>query len=153
MNWSHVHLMLNHIPVLGVLFGLLLLFAAKLKKSAELEQASLAVFVLMGAASGVVYYTGEQAEIGVTQFPEISKTLVLQHDDAAFYAVTSACILGGIALIGLLVFRGSRPAPRWFGVVVLLLALITSGLVVRTANLGGYIRHPEIRSGAGGVAP
>jgi len=148
MNWSHVHLMLNHIPVLGVFFGLLLLLAAKLRKSEELDKASLVVFVLMGAAAGLVYFTGEQAEVAVTQIPEISKTLVLQHDDAAFYAVTSACILGGVALLGLFLFRGTRSAPRWFGVVVLLLALLTTGLVVWTANLGGYIRHPEIRSAA-----
>jgi hypothetical protein len=148
MNWSHVHLMLNHVPVLGVFFGLLLLLAAKLKKSEELARASLVVFVLIGAAAGLVYFSGEQAEVAVAQIPEISKTLVLQHDDAAFYAVTSACILGGVALLGLFFFRGTRSAPGWFGVVVLLLALLTTGLVVWTANLGGYIRHPEIRSAA-----
>lgn len=148
MNWSHVHLMLNHVPVFGVVFGLLLFLIAKWKKSEELEKTSLVLFILMGAAAGVVYFTGEQAEVAVTQIPEISKALVLAHDDAAFYAVTSACVLGGASLLGLIFFRGARPAPRWFGVVVLVLALLTSGLVMWTANLGGGIRHPEIRGAA-----
>ena len=148
MNWSHVHLMLNHVPVFGVLFGLALLVAARWKKSEELKNVSLVVFVLMGAAAGAAYFTGEQAEVAVAQIPEISKSVVLEHDDAAFYAVTSACILGGASLLGLWFFRGPRTAPRWLGVVVLVLALLTSGLIIWTANLGGSIRHPEIRAAA-----
>ena len=146
MNWSHVHLMLNHVPVFGLLFGLALFLAAKWRKSVELEKAGLVVFVLMGAAAGTAYFTGEQAEVAVTQMPGISKDIVLAHDDAAFYGVTAACILGGVALLGLIFFRGTRTAPRWFGAVVLLLALLSSSVMIWTANLGGHIRHPEIQS-------
>ena len=32
MNWAHVHLLINHIPVLGTLFGTLLLVFGIVKK-------------------------------------------------------------------------------------------------------------------------
>ncbi len=36
MNPAHVHLWLNHLPVVGTFFGLLLLLVAILRRSAEL---------------------------------------------------------------------------------------------------------------------
>ena len=44
MNWAHVHLMLSHLPVVGTIFGVLLLLLALLRKSEELKRVSLGVF-------------------------------------------------------------------------------------------------------------
>ena len=57
----------------------------------------------------------------------------------------AGCILLGIlALAGLILFRG-RAVAGWFGLLLLAVALVVGSLVIWTANLGGQIRHSEIR--------
>jgi len=62
MNWAHIHLSLNHLPVVGIIFGVLLLLLALLRKSEELKRVSLGVFVLTALIALPVYFTGEPAE-------------------------------------------------------------------------------------------
>lgn len=62
-------------------------------------------------------------------------------------ASIAAYVLGGISLLGLLWVRG-RPLPRALTVTVLPIALLVAGLMGYTANLGGQVRHTEIRAGA-----
>ncbi len=60
-------------------------------------------------------------------------------------------LLAFVALGGLLVSR-SRTLPSWFGMGTLIGALLVSGLMVWTANLGGKVGHEELRSGELGGA-
>jgi len=55
-------------------------------------------------------------------------------------------VLGVAALGGLILFRRGRALPVWFSVSLLVAALIVSGLMAWVANLGGQIRHSEIRA-------
>ena len=63
-------------------------------------------------------------------------------------ALTGIVALGMGGLAGLIIFQGSRTVPTWFGAVLLATSLLVGGLMAWTANLGGQIRHTEIRSGA-----
>ena len=38
MSWGYVHLLLNHVPVIGTILGLLLMLVAFVRKSEELKQ-------------------------------------------------------------------------------------------------------------------
>lgn len=143
MNFIHVHLLMNHLPVIGSLVGLLMLLAAKVRKSDELTNTALVVFVLAGIIAVPTYLTGEQAEVLVQSLPAIPRALVLRHDDAAAFALCGAVVLGMLALLGLFLRRSGR-VPRWLQPTMLALALLVGGLMAYTANLGGRIRHPEI---------
>ena len=55
MNWAHVHLLINHIPVLGTLFGTLLLVFGIVKKNEEIKRVSLGIFVIIAVAALPVY--------------------------------------------------------------------------------------------------
>lgn len=147
MNATHLHLILNHIPVLGTAFGLGLLLFGLWRKSDELKKAALGVFVIVALAAVPVYLTGEPAEDGVKSLLDVSKPHMEQHEEAAGVAFTGVLALGVAALTGLIRFRRGRVLPGWFGVVSLVASLIVSGLMVWTANLGGQIRHSEIRAG------
>ena len=50
MDWVHLHLALNHVPVLGTVFVGLLLGAALFRKSDELKRVSLVGFVALAPA-------------------------------------------------------------------------------------------------------
>ena len=59
-------------------------------------------------------------------------------------AFAGVLIVGVAALGGLIFFRPDKAIPSWL-VIVLVLSLIVFALMARTADLGGLIRHPEIR--------
>lgn len=153
MNAAHLHLLLNHIPVLGVIFGFFLLLAALWRGSEELKRASLVVFLLAALITIPTYLTGEPAEEIVEKLPGVAATFIEQHEESAKIALIGMEILGIVALGGLLFFR-HRNAPAWLTGVILLLAMVVGGWMIRTANLGGKIHHPEIRDHSSvGVSP
>ena len=146
MDWTHIHLLLNHVPVLGVIFGFLLLVYAFIKKDRGLQQVSLSLFVITGLLSVAVYLTGEPAEETVEHLAGVSETMIESHEEAALVAMVGATSLSAIALGGLLASRWSRAIAKTLVAVALLGSLIVSGMMAWTANLGGQIRHSEIRS-------
>ena len=148
MNPVHLHLMLNHVPVLGTAFSLALLGWALLRKSEELKKVSLGFFVIIALLAIPAYLTGEPAEELVENLPGVSKASIEQHEEAAQVAFAGVLIVGVAALGGLVFFRRGKLVSDWLSVIVLVLSLIVFALMARTANLGGLIRHPEIRSDA-----
>jgi len=147
MNATHLHLMLNHLPVLGTAFGLGLLVFGLWRRSNELKKVALGVFVLAALATVPVYLTGEPAEDGVKSLPGVSHAFMEEHEDAAGAAFTGVAVLGVAAFVGLIVYRRGRALPVWFSVSSVVAALLVSGLMGWAATLGGQIRHSEIRSG------
>jgi uncharacterized membrane protein len=148
MNGAHLHLLINHIPVLGTFFGLALLAFAAWKRSDELRKAALGTFVIAALAAVATYLTGEPAEDVVKGLPGVARSLIGRHDDAAGFALGGAIALGVLALGGVIWFREGKPIKNWFGTLALVVALLVTGLMAWTANLGGQIRHTEIRRSA-----
>ena len=148
MNGAHLHLLINHVPVLGTFFGLALLAFGAWKGSDELRKAALGTFVIAALASVATYLTGDPAEHVVKGLAGVSSALIERHDDAAGVALGGAIALGVLALGGLIWFRGGRPIKSWFGALALAAAILVTGMMAWTANLGGQIRHSEIRHDA-----
>lgn len=147
MSGAHLHLILNHIPVLGAVFGLLLLSYGLLRRSDGVVRASLWTLAVVGVAGLAAYWTGEPAEEVVEQLPGISEAILERHEEAAFLATIGGAIVGLIALSGLAVHR-SRPVTGGFSTIVLALTVGLFGAMAWTANLGGQIHHSEIRGGS-----
>ena len=146
MDLVHVHLLLNHFPVIGLVLGLLLFIFAFVQRSNELKKVSLGIFVLLAILSIPVYFSGEPAEKSVENFPGVSESIIEQHEDAALVALSGLIILGIVSLIAILLFKHTRVSV-WLAALSLVMAFITTLLMAYTANLGGQIRHTEIRSG------
>ena len=144
MNSAHIHLILNHVPVLGTIFGLLVLAFGLIRKSDEVKQTALGIFVLSGLLTIPVYLTGEPAEEIVENLAGVSEAIIEQHEDWAFYALILMEITGISALIAL-VFYG-RSFGRNLLAVTTLISVLALGSITWTANLGGQIRHTEIRA-------
>lgn len=62
MSIAHWHLVLTHIPILGVPAALALLLWGLFKKSSDLRNVALFVFILCGIFSLLAKQTGEGAE-------------------------------------------------------------------------------------------
>ncbi|HXG44215.1 MAG TPA: hypothetical protein VNJ71_05575 [Gemmatimonadales bacterium] len=148
MNAAHLHLVVNHLPVAGLLFGIALFAAARIRRSEDLARAALWTFFLTGVAGLGAYLTGSGAEETVEGLAGVSERLVERHEEAALLATAAAGVAGLIALTGLIGLRRGSAFPGWFNAAMLAGALVAGGLMARAANLGGQIRHPEIQGTA-----
>lgn len=156
MNAAHWHLAMNHIPVVGVGFAACLLAFALWKKRTELFGVCLGAFVVLAVLTVPVYLTGEPAEEAIMEMPgvEVDEALVGPHESAAMFAFIGIGAIGVVALGGLIAGRKAPLPPRPVVIGVFVLSLIEAAILIRTANLGGHIRHPEIRpAGAEVTAP
>jgi hypothetical protein len=148
MNWAHIHLMLNHIPLIGIGFTVLLFVIALIRNSKELINLSLIFTIIVALWAIPAYLTGEPAEEIVEELPGISHNLIEEHEEMAEKAFIFMEIVGALALITLIVKTYSQKLGRWLMSITLIGLIVGGGMIAWTANLGGRINHPEIRSKA-----
>ncbi|MBI3989115.1 MAG: hypothetical protein HY347_05815 [candidate division NC10 bacterium] len=153
MNWAHLHLVLNHVPVIGMVLGVVLLAVALVKQSRDLQRVSLGFFILLALLALPVYFTGEPAAKVIEQLPGVSESVIERHEEAALIALVAVEVLGVIALGGVFLSRRPKTIPTWFAITLLLLSIAVGGWMVWTANLGGQIRHTEIRATGNALTP
>jgi uncharacterized membrane protein len=148
MSPVHVHLLLNHVPVVGIGFAFLVLLIGVLRNSDELKKVAFGLFVLAALITVPVYLSGEPSEDAVEHLPGVAKSVIESHEESALIAFIATGLLGLVSLVGIALLGRARAIPKWFGAIALVLALVTGGLMARTGNLGGQVRHTEIRNDA-----
>jgi hypothetical protein len=149
MNQAHLHLIVNHVPILGSLFAAVLLGVGLLQKNDTLTRAGLVAVLAAGVLCLPAQLTGEGAEAVVRDLPGVSRALLHTHETAAeigFWVLEGAAAL---ALFSLLLLKNASPRARLLALATLLSAVLSFGLLARAGNLGGQIRHTEIREGFG----
>ena len=148
MNTAHLHLMLNHLPVLGAPMLLALLAYGLGRRLPEVTRIALWCTAALGVVTMVVYLTGEPAEELVESLPTFDHDLVERHEAVALGTTVVLVVTAALAGAALwLARRGGRltaTATR----LVLVGLLASSVAVAATAWTGGPIGHPEIRAGA-----
>lgn len=147
MSPVHLHLVLNHVPVIGTLIGICLLAYAVLRRDERLVRVCLGMFAVLAAVALATFLTGEPAEEAVEGLAGVSESIVEEHEEAALMATVALGVLGLLSLTVLLWFR-RRALPRGAALLLLAAALVPAGAMAWTANLGGQIRHSEIRAQA-----
>jgi hypothetical protein len=147
MNGAHVHLVVTHLPVLGVAFGTFLLGFGLFRRNRVIQQTALGVLVFAGLTAGVAYLTGEGAEEAIEGTIGAGQALLDRHESAALIGLVATGIAGAMALVVLASGRKGRPLTKGLAVLNLVIALGASGTLAWVANLGGQLGHPEIRSG------
>jgi len=130
---------------MGILFGLGWLVFGLWRRSRELQKVALVMFVVAAVLAVPLYLTGEPG-VGVLKgLPGFSDRVLEQHEASAGAALAGCIVLGILGLTGHILFRG-RALRGGFAVLLLLVALLVGSLMAWTANLGGQIRHSEIRA-------
>lgn len=153
MTPVHLHLLLNHVPVLGVAIGLLILLAGIAWRRADVTRTAMAVFVVAGLVAIPTYLSGEPAEEAVERAAGAVEPWVEPHEEAALTSLVLVEALAVLALGALWVHRRKPTVPQPLVVATAVLALVTAGSLAWTANLGGQIRHTEIRIGSSVLPP
>jgi hypothetical protein len=161
MSTTHVHLLLNHFPTVGFVMTIGLFAAAIVARSEHLKQASLVAFVGIALVAIPTYVTGNAAaeRLCVAEpgepcaDPSVSRPLIERHEGAAVLSLAVMLVTAGFAWFGLWQYRRLRRFPVWNMAIIGVLSLLAMGLVARAANIGGEIRHPEVRAEQGPILP
>ena len=146
MNFAHIHLLLNHIPVIGSTIGFGLFFISLFGKNDDLRRGSLIIFAAMALVAIPAFASGKGAQLMLKEKPGISDAFVERHEGAAMLALWFLEATGALALAGLWQFHRRARMARWNVSAVLIFSLLAVGLMVRTGNTGGEISHPEVRA-------
>jgi uncharacterized membrane protein len=148
MNTAHLHLLLNHFPVIGTLMGSGLLLWGILKKQDNIKSAAAVLLALMAIIAIPVYLTGEPAEEAVEKLPGVSEAMTELHEEAATLAIWLMEITGAVSLIAFALALQKRKAAYTVFITAFILSAVCFAAMARTGYYGGQIRHTEIQSGA-----
>ena len=146
MDAAHWHLVLTHVPVVGVVFALLLLAVGVVAAHPVVRRLGLAAVVLVALLALPTYFTGEPAEDVLERLPGVSERVIDRHQEAATRSLIVLEVAGGLALAALVLGARTAGAPTAVVAGVLLVTAVSAGLLGWTANLGGQVRHTEIRT-------
>ncbi|MBM4186892.1 MAG: hypothetical protein FJ206_06200 [Gemmatimonadetes bacterium] len=130
----------------------LFLVIALFHRSRDLALAATAVLVLLGPATLAVKMGGEQAEEAVEGAAWFNEAAVEEHEEAADLATIAALLTAVAAAVVWWRQRAMTEINRYGVAGLLVMVVITSALLGRTALAGGVIRHDEFGS-ASRVAP
>jgi hypothetical protein len=145
VNYPHLHLIINHVPILGSVFALLLVLWGTARGSREVRRLALWVALLAGLSVYPAYFTGEEAHEQVEDYPGFDHDATHEHEEAAEFSLIVLLASAGAAGVALFLGRGDRTEPGWARGAVLLGLVASTATVARTAWIGGEIRHEEIR--------
>jgi hypothetical protein len=144
-NSAHIHVLLNHVPTVGFGLGLALFLFALLKRNDTLVRVGLAVFFIVANIAIATFVSGNGAEATLKGRPDVSQVAIRAHEDAALFAFIAMEFTGFFSWLALWQWRKMGRLPGWNIPVLLVLSLLSFALMANAANLGGEIRHEEIR--------
>ena len=145
MHPVHLHLALNHIPVLGTLFLLIWLVVAWIRRDQSVIRQSLWGIVVLMLVSIPIKFTGDNAEESLSGEPISTRERITHHETAADRATTGIFVAGLFAAGVLFKTRKEKSVSHVLLAIMTALLVATFALMALTANSGGAIRHPEVR--------
>ena len=145
MNPVQIHLMVVHLPIVGLLFTLGLLTVAAILRQELLWKVGLGFLFVCLVTTFAAYYSGPPAYAYLAETHATQEATVEAHaviGRAAFFAVL---VLGAVALQGIIAYVRGQKLSVWLKMVLWSGTLLVCYLLIWTGHLGGAIRHPEIR--------
>ncbi|NOY47215.1 MAG: hypothetical protein GXO84_03225 [Chlorobi bacterium] len=146
MDATHLHLVLTHFPIIGVIIGILILAYGQFYKNSDIQKVALATFILMAILTIPVFLTGEEAEETVEHIAGVSEQLIENHEELAEKAIWLMGLLGVFSMISFFAIVKKLSFAKTITLITLIVSLGTFGLFAQVGNLGGQIRHSEIRT-------
>lgn len=152
MNDAHLHLIVNHLPIVGLMIGILVFIAGLVFKRSEVQLTALGIFIFSALTSIAAFYSGEAAEEVVENIAGISETRIHLHEENAETFFIVVLILGAISLLTFFAEVKKLKFAKYLMALSLMLSIVASLLAFNVGRSGGEIRHSEIQ-GEGLIIP
>jgi uncharacterized membrane protein len=148
MNDAHLHMVVNHFPIIGSIFGLGILIAGLLLKNNTVKNTAYGLFVVAAIFAAVSMATGDGAEEMVKDMPNIGRKIIHDHEEMAEKLTLFLYLLGVISLLGIYTNIKNHSKAKLISFLALTIAFVAVFLAKETGTSGGEIRHTEIRANA-----
>ncbi|WP_250632033.1 DUF2231 domain-containing protein [Rhodoflexus caldus] len=152
MNGAHFHLVVNHLPIIFPMAGIIVLLVGFFTQSEAVKRTSYLLFIIGAISAGVAMASGEGAEEVVEKIGGIAENFIHRHEEAAELFAILSYILGGLSLASLWASWKQKPFAAAASVIVLIFAFVVLFFAKQTGTTGGEIRHTEIRDGSNAPA-
>jgi drug/metabolite transporter (DMT)-like permease len=153
-NSAHLHVLLNHWPIVGLAIATLGLLLAIFTRNRVAQIISLSLVIFTSATAWPVYATGEKAYKTIRGVADEDGADWLDtHLERADATVGYFALPPVLALLAIFLprkFPRSSSPLLW---LTLLASVVCLGLGAYIAEAGGQIRHPEFRSPESPPAP
>ncbi|PVX47628.1 putative membrane protein [Flavobacterium sp. 103] len=148
MNDAHLHMVVNHFPIIGTIFGFGILIVGLVLKNKTLINTSYVLFIVAAIFGAFSMGTGEGAEELVEDMPNIGKQIIHEHEELAEKLAILLYVLAGLSLVGLYLNYKNNAKSKLLSFLILGVATAGLFLVQKVGTSGGEIRHTEIRANA-----
>ncbi|TRX16473.1 hypothetical protein [Flavobacterium franklandianum] len=148
MNDAHLHLVVNHFPIIGTILGLGILITGIILKNNSVKSTAYVLFIVAAIFAVFSMGTGEGAEELVEDMPSVGKQIIHEHEEMAEKLAIILYVLGAISLAGLYLNYKKHAKAQLVSFIVLVVAIGATFLAQQTGTTGGEIRHTEIRANA-----
>ena len=146
MNDAHLHLVVNHFPIIGLLFGIGIVITGIILKNNSVKNTAYFVFIIAAIFGAFSMKTGEGAEELVENLPGIGHDIIHEHEEIAEKFILLLYATGIGAFISLIASYKNYKFSTIATYCTLALALISGFLAKNVGTTGGEIRHTEIRN-------
>jgi hypothetical protein len=150
---AHLHVALNHIPIIGLAVACIpVLIGILFHSRAALASGLLAVILCAGTMPAIIE-TGEAAQESFVDgsiepgMDAMGKEAFREHSGRAKFTAPVVYAAGILALAALITLIKFPRQAAWGSWAVLLGVAFSIALSIWTAEAGGRIRHPEFRPG------
>jgi len=147
VSHDHIHLLLNHVPTVGAAGALALLLLSFIRRNEHLTHAGLEALYVVALLTLPAYITGVGASRQLRDVPGVSDFAMRMHQDAALWAFGVLQFAAFLAWVALWQMRRRGHPPRALVAAATAVLVVSIAMMAGAANLGGEIRHPEIRGG------
>ncbi len=145
MNDAHLHMVVNHFPIIGTIFGLGVLIVGIFLKNNVVKNVAYVLFVVAAIFAGLSMATGEGAEHMVEDFTQIGDRIIHEHEEMAEKLAIVLYALGLVSLIGLFLNFKNHAKAKFISYLAVIIAIVGVYVGKQTGTTGGEIRHTEIR--------
>ena len=148
MNDAHLHMIVNHFPIIGTIFGLGILISGMILKNISVKNTAYVLFIVAAIFAAFSMGTGEGAEELVEDMPTVGKQIIHEHEEMAEKLALVLYVLGVISLGGLFLNYKKHAKAKLVSYAAVVIAVAGVFLAKETGTTGGEIRHTEIRPNA-----
>jgi uncharacterized membrane protein len=145
MNDAHLHMVVNHFPIIGTIFGLGILIAGLFLKNNVIKNVAYVLFIVAAIFAGLSMATGEGAEEIVEDLPNVGDQIIHVHEEMAEKLAIVLYVLAGVSLIGLFLNFKKQAKANLVSYLVVIVASVAVFFGQQTGTTGGEVRHTEIR--------
>lgn len=145
MNGAHYHLVLNHLPIIITIVGLLVLIGGFTVKSEIVKRTAYCIFILGALTAFGAIATGDGAEDVVKHIDGISKDLIHEHEEKAEVFALLSYVLGISSVVAFWSNWKKKSYANYIALAILAYCFVVLYFAQQTGTTGGEIRHSEIR--------